>query len=250
MKTAIVTGAARGIGAAVSKALAANGCAVAMLDLDASVESTAKEITATGAHAIGVLCDVSKAKQVDQAFSTIAKKLGSQIDVLVNNAGMGGPFHRADEVSEEEWDLIFATNVKSAYLFTRRVLPAMKAKGFGRIVNVASIQGLTGAVLSSTYSATKHAMIGYTRSVAAEWGSFGITCNAICPGYVETRMGAQDENVDSHLAKILEKSPVKRMASPDEIAAMVAYLVGEQSGYINGAALTLDGGITAHVGIT
>jgi 3-oxoacyl-[acyl-carrier protein] reductase len=222
---AIVTGAARGIGAAIVDALKP-AMAVAALDIDT--------------------CDVSKSADVERAIAKTEKELGTPT-VLVNNAGYGGPFHRADEVSEEEWDSIFATNVKGAFLFSRALLPGMKARGFGRIVNVASIQGLAGAARSSTYVASKHALIGYTRAIAAEWGEHGITCNAVCPGYIDTKMGAGGDG--SYLARVLERSPVKRQGTPGEIAALVAHLVGPHGGYINGATLVADGGILASVGI-
>lgn len=246
MKSAIVTGAANGIGAAIAKRLAADRFAVALLDRD--VEQAKKQqatIEAAGGTALALECDVGDAPSVASALNEALRRLGTPT-ALVNNAGIGGPFHRIDEVSDEEWDSIIATNLKSVFLFSRKLLPLMKAQGHGRILNIASIQGLVGAARSSTYVASKHGMIGYTKAIAVEWGAYGITCNAICPGYVETSMGARS----SELERVLERTPVHRVATPEEIAAMVAHLAGPESGYVNGAAIVMDGGITAHSSIT
>ena len=165
-------------------------------------------------------------------------------------AGVGGPFHRVDQVSDEEWDWIFHTNVKSVLHFCRPLLPAMKQRGFGRVINIASIQGLVGAARSSTYVASKHAMIGYTRAIAAEWGPFGITCNAICPGYVETRMGIQEEAVSGQRRRVLARTPTRRVATPEEIAYLVLSLVDDRAGHVNGSVLVADGGILADAGVS
>lgn len=250
MMNAIVTGAGRGIGAAIAKKLSSDGINVALLDIEfEQVKKLADEIALSGKKAIGLKCDVGLTASTNEAVNGAVRELGD-IDILVNNAGYGGPFHRIDEVSDAEWDSIIATNLKSVFLFSRKILPSMKTRRFGRIVNIASIQGMFGASQSSTYVAAKHGMIGYTRSIAAEWGEFGITCNAICPGYVDTAMGVKGREVEQYLEKVLQKSPVKRIASPDEIASMVSHLVGTQGGYINGAAIVMDGGITSHLGIT
>jgi 3-oxoacyl-[acyl-carrier protein] reductase len=249
-KTAIVTGAGNGIGKAIARQLAKQGARVALLDIvgERALEA-AEEIQQDGGSAAGIPCDVSKRLDVDRAVEQVEGMWGT-ISILVNNAGVGGPFHRADEVSEEEWDWILNTNLKSVYLFCHQLLPKMKEQGYGRIVNIASIQGLFGSAHSSTYVASKHGMIGYTRAIAAEWGEYGITCNAICPGYVDTALGVQTDKIPDYMERVMHKSPVKRIATPDEIAALALHLIGPYGGYINGAALTIDGGITSHVGIT
>lgn len=248
-QVALVTGAGQGIGAAVARRLASDGYGVSVVDLNehAAVE-VALQIQAAGGTARAIACDVSKTAEVRSAMTRTKQDLGP-VAVLVNNAGVGGPFHRVDEVSDEEWDWIMQTNLKSVFLFCREALPEMKAMQYGRIVNIASIQGFLGAATSSTYVASKHAVLGYTRAIAAEWGASGITCNAVCPGYVNTRMGIQDDQVSDHLQRVLARTPVQRVASPKEIATMVANLVGPDSGYINGASFVMDGGISAHVGI-
>jgi 3-oxoacyl-[acyl-carrier protein] reductase len=247
---AIVTGAGRGIGAATARMFAAQGLKVGVLDvLEKEAEAVASQIRESGGEAIAIRCDVGKREDVESAISTMEAKFGTPL-VLVNNAGVGGPFHRVDQVSDDEWAWIINTNLKSVFLFTRNLLPKMKAQGYGRIVNVASIQGLLGSAHSSTYVASKHGMIGYTKTIAAEWGPHGITCNAICPGYVDTALGVQTDKISDYMRRVMEKSPVKRVASPDEIAALILHLAGPHGGYINGASYTIDGGISSHVGIT
>ena len=248
---AIVTGAARGIGRAAALQLGLQGHSVAIVDIDgdgaAETVALLRNLPACP-KAVALTADVGKPTQVRQACQQAGNALGA-IDVLVNNAGVGGPFHRIDEVSDEEWDWIFATNVKSVFAFARTLLPGMKERGYGRIVNIASIQGMVGAELSSTYVATKHAMIGYTKNIATEWGRFGITCNAICPGYVDTSMGAQDLKVDDHTAKILRRTPSANIAKPEEIARWVIFLASAQNTYTNGGVFSVDGGIMASLGI-
>ncbi len=249
-RVCIVTGAARGIGEATARLFAARGHRVAVLDkLGDAARSVASDIEGGGGRGLAIACDVSRRADVEAAIEQTERDLGA-IEVVVNNAGVGGPFHRVDEVSDEEWDWIIGTNLKSVFLFARNVLPKMRARGFGRIVNVASIQGLQGSVHSSTYVASKHGMIGYTKTIAAEWGAHGITCNAVCPGYVDTAMGVQPDKVQDYLARVLAKSPVPRVAQPDEVASLIAYLSGDDAGYINGASFVIDGGITSHIGIT
>ena len=121
-------------------------------------------------------------------------------------------------------------------------------KKYVKIINIASIQGLIGARLSSTYVASKHGVIGYTKAIAAEWGMYGITCNAICPGYVDTRMGIQ-ETLTDHDKKVLSRTPLGRVASPNEIANLVEFLVSDKADFINGSVINIDGGLMADIGI-
>lgn len=247
-RVALVTGGGRGIGAAICRHLAQTGYKIAVLDLDPTEAArVADGIAHEGAIALPVAGDVSKRGEVQAALAQTQASLGP-IDVLVNNAGVGGPFHRIDEVADDEWDWIMTTNVKSVFYLCRELLPQMRRRGFGRIINIASTQGTLGAARSSTYVASKHAVVGYTRSIAAEWGAHGITCNAVCPGYVDTQMGVQAA-VPDHLNRVLSATPVGRIASPEEIARVVTFLAHDASGYINGAIWLVDGGITAHVGL-
>ena len=163
--------------------------------------------------------------------------------------GWGGPFHRIDEVSDGEWERIFGTNVKGVFNCCRAVLPHMKERQFGRIVNIASIQAHIGASRSSTYVARKHAVIGYTVAIAAEWGRWGITCNAVSPGYVATEMGLDPSN-PNHGSFIHERIPAGRIASPDEIAEVIWFLTSANAGYVNGSTIVADGGLLSDVGFS
>jgi 3-oxoacyl-[acyl-carrier protein] reductase len=244
-KLAVVTGASRGIGAAISEVLAENGFQVALLARDAQALSRLEQkLTASGGRAHAFVCDVADEASVNATLASIETRLGSP-GVIVNNAGFGGPFHRADEVSKQEWDTLFGVNVDGVYHLCRWALPRMKAGGYGRIVNISSIQGLFGGAYSSTYAATKHALIGYSKTLAAEWGAYGITCNAVCPGYIDTEMLANADPASRQA--LLRRIPAGRFGTPEEVARLVAFLVGPHGGYVNGSALVMDGGLSSHL---
>lgn len=240
---AIVTGAARGIGRATAERLASDGYSIGLLDIDGEALSLVAMSLSASHSCVAEPCDVSDPESVSRALSILTERLGG-VSVLVNNAGVGGPFHRIDEVGDDEWARIVHTNARSVFLTCRTVLPRMRDRGHGRVVNVASVQGLLGAALSSTYVASKHAVVGITRALAAEWGAHGITINAVCPGYVETAMGVQDDARPGMRAAILPRIPVGRVAQPEEIAAAVSFLARPGSAYVNGACLVVDGGLS------
>ncbi len=183
-----------------------------------------------------------KPTNVTVTCEIIINQWGDALLILINNAGIGGPFHRTDEVSEEEWDSVFNTNVKAAFLFCKALLPIMKKQQFGRVINISSVYGKTGGALSSAYAASKHALVGYTKSLAVEWGKYNITCNLVSPGYANTSMGADN---DEYHADIIAGIPAQRLAAPEEIAKLVAFLVQPGSSYINGADIVIDGGFLA-----
>ena len=190
-KIILVTGAGNGIGAGTAKVYAKYGYQVGVVDLKLEdAQRTAEEIRASGGAAVAVACDVAVHEQVDRAVDIVTQTFGVPT-TLVNNAGVGGYFHRVHEVTDEEWSWIVNTNMRGTFQFCRNLLPKMKQAGYGRIVNVASIQGLFGSPRSFTYVGTKHAIIGYTKTIAAEWGMYGITCNAIAPGFIKTEMTRQ-----------------------------------------------------------
>jgi len=246
---AIVTGAARGIGLAITQKLIRDGFTVSALDIDTRPlkKKPLRGMTAS-------ICDVGSPAQVETTLQSILEKHGTPW-ALINNAGFGGPFHRIDQVSDDEWTRIFDINVRSVFLFCRGLLPRMAASKGGRIVNIASIQGVLGAEKSSTYSATKHAVLGYTRSIAAEWGPHGIACNAISPGYVDTAQGARDELARDFQKRVIDRTPSRRILAPEEIAELTSFLCRKpapkepRTGAINGSVLTIDGGITAESGL-
>ncbi len=186
--------------------------------------------------------DLTSADNINSALYSIKKET---LSGFVHCAGFGGPFVDITKVSEDLWDKIFAINIKAAYLLTKEILPEFKKRLYGRIIVIASSQSVIGAKNSVAYSASKHALIGFIKSLADEWGEYGITANAISPGYVETPMGIQDAQVSNHRQIILDKTPSKRTASPEEIARVVDFLISKDSGYINGANFPVDGGITA-----
>ncbi|WP_434380953.1 SDR family NAD(P)-dependent oxidoreductase [Melittangium boletus] len=239
---AVVTGASRGIGAAIAEVLVANGFQVALLARDEAALAGLE--TKLGARARSFRCDVAHEASVNATLDRIEKSMGSP-GVIVNNAGLGGPFHRVDEVDQAEWDALFGVNVEGVRHTCRWALPRMKASGYGRIVNIASLLGLFGGARSSTYAATKHALVGFSKSIAAEWASAGITCNAVCPGYIDTEMLAKADSQSRE--SLLRRIPAGRFGSAEEVARLVAFLVGPFGGYINGSTLVMDGGLSAHV---
>ncbi len=239
---AVVTGASRGIGAAIAQVLVANGFQVALLARDEAALAGLE--TKLGERARSFRCDVAHEDSVNATLDRIESSMGLP-GVIVNNAGLGGPFHRVDEVDQAEWDALFGVNVEGVRHMCRWALPRMKASGYGRIVNIASLLGLFGGARSSTYAATKHALVGFSKSIAAEWASAGITCNAVCPGYIDTEMLAKADPESRE--SLLRRIPAGRFGSAEEVARLVAFLVGPFGGYINGSTLVMDGGLSAHV---
>lgn len=240
---ALVTGASRGIGAATALALARDGLRVAVgyrSDSEGAEEVVAKA-TAEGAEAMAVPIDVRDEGSVDRAFRQVEEALGP-VRVLVNNAG----FIRdglAVRYALEWWDTTVETNLRGAFLCCRRALAGMLRARWGRIVNVASVAALRGNAGQTAYSASKAGLIGLTRSLAREVGSRGITVNAVCPGFVETRM--TEEQPDETRRRYLDLTPAGRFGTPEEIAAVIAFLCRPEASYVNGAVIAVDGGLTA-----
>ena len=249
-KIAIITGAAGGIGTAISEKLISALDGLVLIDIDAnkltSLENNIKALTSI--PVMSFCCDVGNSELVNETVVATKNEMGIPT-ILINNAAIGGPFHKVNEVSDAEWYQIINTNLKSVFNFSKILLPMMKKISYGRFVNIASIQGYLGATLSSTYTVSKHGVIGYTRAIATEWGEHGITCNAICPGYVDTELGVQDNKRKNHAINIITKTPAGRIAKPMEIANLVAYLTRDEASFINGSILTIDGGLTCHTGV-
>lgn len=244
-KRALVTGGANGIGAAIARRLAQDGCAVAIADLHLPpAEALAQDITAQGGHAVAVQGDVSKAASVATMVEETLRALGG-LDILVNNAGIIHPQDKGlEDSSEEAWDITLSVNLKSIFLVSQKALPALEAGGGGAIVNIASIVGLVGSSPSQmAYTASKGGVIALTREMGVALARRGVRVNAVAPGLTATAMGqkllADDEAW--HLRRL--HIPMGRMGVPEEIAALVAFLASDDASYMTAQVLAVDGGM-------
>jgi NAD(P)-dependent dehydrogenase (short-subunit alcohol dehydrogenase family) len=249
-RRALVTGAGRGIGRLVALRLADVGCDVALSSRTLpELEAVAKEVRARGRNAEAIVADVSRPEDVSRMFGSAREALGP-IEILVNGAGVApsAPFAKTTETL---WRQAIETNLSGVFYAIREALPEMIAGGWGRIVNIASIAGKTGYPYIAAYAASKHGVLGLTKCAALEAAPYGVTVNAVCPGYVDTPM------TDASVRRIVEKtgkpegavrkaledmSPQKRLFTVDEVASLVLYLCGDDARGITGQALSLDGG--------
>lgn len=249
-RRAVVTGGGRGIGAAVAHALAREGAAVTICSRTrGEVDDVADEIRRKGHRAEAFECDVSRADEVERLANSAVDWMGG-VDILVNNAGFA-PSAPLRSIRLEEWERVFAVNVTGTFLCTQAFMPGLIDAGWGRVINIASIASKIGHPYIAAYVASKHAVLGFTRAVAAEVAKRGVTVNAICPGYVDTPMTAA--SVDRIVAKteITEEealefmrsaSPQGRLMGVEEIAYLAVCLCDEQARGINGQGLVVDGG--------
>lgn len=252
-RTAFITGGGRGIGRAVAFAFAREGARVFVVARTASeVGRVAEEIQAEcGAQsASNGVCDVADSGSVARAFNEAREFFGRGADVLVNNAGIAESA-KVWDATDEFWQRHIAVNLSGTFYCMREALPFMVERGWGRVVNVASVAGKTGAPYVSAYTASKHGVLGLTRSAALEVATRGVTVNAICPGYVDTDMTAHAvENIqaktgrtaDAALEAIKRMSPQQRLITPEEVAALALLLASEDGRGINGQAINVDGG--------
>jgi 3-hydroxybutyrate dehydrogenase len=251
-KLALITGGGRGIGRAIAIAFAREGAQVAIAARTlAQVEEVARELTEQfSTNALPVVCDVSDVSSVGKLFERIKQDFGRGPDIMVNNAGIAesAPFTKTDD---ELWQRLLGVNLSGTFYCTRAALPEMIERGWGRVINVASIAGKTGAPYIAAYSASKHGVLGLTRSAAMEVATKGITVNAICPGYVDTQMTTRGiENItkktrlsaDEAMESIKKMSPQNRIVEPEEVAALALLLASEEGRGINGQAINVDGG--------
>lgn len=246
---AVVTGGGRGVGAAVARALAGAGARVVVAArTEAEIEAVAAEIEESGARGWAVPCDVTGEESVRALARAAADRLDG-VDVLVNGAGVASS-SPLSEVSLEEWERVLRVNATGTFLCTRELLAPMLDRGWGRVVNVASVAGLDGAPYISAYTASKHAVVGLTRAAAAETAGRGVTVNAVCPGYVDTPMTeATVERIvrrtgrtrEEALRAVLATSGQRRLLRPEEVARAVLALCAEEAEGINGQAIRLDG---------
>jgi 3-oxoacyl-[acyl-carrier protein] reductase len=239
-KSALVTGAGRGIGKEIAMTLAKAGCDVAVSDIDIeTATSAAKEIEALGRKSMALKADVSNAKDVETMISSFVEKFG-KIDILVNNAGItrDGLLMR---MKEEDWDLVLNINLKSAFLCCKEaVRPMMKART-GKIINIASVVGLMGNAGQANYSASKAGLIGLTKTLAREFAGRAINVNAVAPGFIKTAM--TDKLSDAEKLKLSSQIPMQALGSPTDVANAVLFLSSSLSDYITGQVLTVDGGL-------
>jgi len=240
-RVAVVTGSARGIGQRVALMLAERGYAVAANDLEAP-EGTLKEIGDAGATSISMPGDVSDEVAVRGIVEATMDEFG-RVDVLVNNAGVS-LITPAEETTLADWRRVLEVNLTGPFLTSREFGKEMLRQGSGSIVNIASVAGLLGIADRAAYNASKHGLIGLTRTLAAEWGGRGVRVNAVCPGWVKTEMDEEDQAGGGYTDDDIKgRTPMGRFAKPDDIAQAVAFLADpEQSGYVNGHTLSVDGG--------
>lgn len=250
-RLAFITGGGRGIGRAIALLFAREGAGVSLTARTRTeIESVANEIRSAGGTAAAFECDVALFGDVERAYELTLKQFGRAPDILVNNAGVAetAPFVKTDEAM---WQRHLAINLTGTYHCARFALPAMLAAHWGRIINIASIAGKTGAPYISAYSASKHGVLGLTRSLALEVAMNGVTVNAICPGYVDTEMTSRGvENIvaktgqsaDAALDAIKRMSPQNRLVTSEEVAAVALLLASEEGRGINGQAINVDGG--------
>ncbi|MDX6363617.1 MAG: 3-oxoacyl-[acyl-carrier protein] reductase [Streptomyces sp.] len=246
-RVAIVTGAARGIGAATARKLAADGLAVAVLDLDEpGAKATADAVVEAGGRAIGVRADIGDDAQVTAAVEQVVAELGAPT-VLVNNAGITRD-NLLFKMTESDWDQVMGVHLKGAFLVTRAVQKHMVEARYGRIVSISSTSAL-GNRGQANYSTAKAGLQGFTKTLAVELGKFGVTANCIAPGFVASEMTkATAERMgvtfDEYIAANAEQIAVKRVGAPDDIANAVSFFVSETSGYVSGQVLYVAGGPT------
>lgn len=239
-KTAIITGAAQGLGKAITLALAAEGVTVIIADIDLEkAEQVLEKVKKSNAEGMVVKTDVSNAGDIDALVNKTAERYG-HIDILVNNAGIC-PRTKFEDINEQEWDKVMAINLKSVFMLSQTVFPYMKSQKYGRIVNIASGAGKVGGVqVGAHYSASKAAIICLTKSLALSGADYGINVNAVCPGVIATEMTTAIS--DEQIKKYGEMIPLGRMGSAEDVANMVLFLVSEPAGYITGEISDVNGG--------
>jgi NAD(P)-dependent dehydrogenase (short-subunit alcohol dehydrogenase family) len=243
-RVALVTGASRGIGKAIALGLAARGFDLVLNDIAAQAETlnaTAAEARSHGGRVITLQADVSDKAQVQAMVEAAVAQMGS-IHAVVNNAGI----LRASDVEhcpEDYWDSVMDVNAKGTFLVVQAVLPVMKAQTYGRICNISSIGGKHGAPEQAHYSASKAAVMGFTRVLAQEVGPFGITANCICPGIILTDMGRVNLDDPSISNAWKAKTAMARIGDPEDVAGPVAFFCSDDSAFVTGQTLNVDGGI-------
>jgi 3-hydroxybutyrate dehydrogenase len=249
-RTAVVTGGGRGVGECVAQRLASAGASVLVAArTTAQVERVAAQLQRQGCSAYAATCDVAEVSSVERLAEEAHRRFG-RVDILVNNAGvaMSAPIH---ETSLDDWTRMLAVNATGAFLCMKAFLPQMTERGWGRVVNVASVAGLSADRYIAAYAASKHAMVGLTRAAAAEVAGRGVTVNAVCPGYLRTRMTRETiaritqttgRSEDQTMDAIRRRTPQNRLIEPEEVAETIVFLCTDAAQGITGESLVIDGG--------
>jgi NAD(P)-dependent dehydrogenase (short-subunit alcohol dehydrogenase family) len=242
MKTAVVTGAAQGVGRVTAELLARRGYRVVLTDLQ-PLDAQVARLTAEGLTVLGVSGDIASEAFVQALAAMVEAECGGA-DVLVNNAGIS-LIAPAEDTSLAQWQRVMAINLQGPFLLCQAFGRQMLAKHSGSIVNVASVAGLRGVINRSAYNASKHGLIGLTRTLAGEWGGRGVRVNAVCPGWIKTEMDIADQGSGAYGDDdIINRVPMARFAKPEDVARAIAFLA-EPDSFINGVSLPVDGGWTA-----
>jgi NAD(P)-dependent dehydrogenase (short-subunit alcohol dehydrogenase family) len=243
-RVAVITGGAQGIGRRTAELLAERGFSLALIDLRMP-EETIGAIQGLGGEALGFAGDISEEAAVERFAGEVFDRYG-RADVLINNAGIS-LISSAEKTSAKDYRRVLEVNLVAPFLLAKAFGKKMLESGRGSIVNVASIAGLVGIADRAAYNASKHGLIGLTRTLAAEWGGRGVRVNAVCPGWVKTEMDAADQARGTYIdADITGRVPMGRFATPDDVARAIAFLADErESSFVNGHTLAVDGGWTA-----
>jgi 3-oxoacyl-[acyl-carrier protein] reductase len=242
-RTAVITGGGRGMGRAHACLLAARGASVVVQDiLEAEAHETVRLVRDAGGEAHPIICDVTDIRSLRAELAAMERRLG-RLDILVNNAGIGSEAP-LDEITEQEFDRMFAVHVKGSFFATQAVVPGMKARRTGKIINISSIWGMVGHHAASDYCGAKAALLGLTKAWARELAPWNIHVNAVAPGGVLTEMVLQQPDIETRMADKIKLVPLGRYADPSEIAATVAFLASSEADFITGQVISPNGGQT------
>ena len=244
-RVAFITGGASGLGRAAAEQLSAQGALVALADVQRDdAESLVRTLAERGGQAIAVACDVRDDRAVEAAVSSTVARFG-RLDIAINAAGIGGPEVRTAEYEPDEWERVIDVNLNGVWRCMRHEIPAMLAVGGGAIVNIASVAGLIGFPKHPAYAASKHGVVGLTKTAALEYGRKGLRINALCPGFTLTPMVQQMIDAGLPQAELAARVPLGRLGTADEVAAAALFLCSSAGAFMSGHAMAIDGGIVA-----